>query len=104
MLPGITTRGVSIKYVSGLWMLAVIYLRKLLFFPLLKFFLPLLAVIERKNIREHAAGDFLDFVFGDIGFIDYFLFSGQADLHEDLTYVSTCTLLMNGPPVLFGGE
>ena len=69
--------------------------------PLLKLFLTLLAVEERKNVRKQAAGDLFDFVFGDISFIDEFLFSGQADLHEDLTYVSTCTPWVDGPPVLF---
>ena len=69
--------------------------------PFFKFLLPLFAVVECKNIREQAAGDLFDFVFGDIGFIDYCLFSGQADLHEDLAYVSTCTPLVDGPPALF---
>ena len=53
-----------------------------LFFPLFKFLLPFLAVIERKNIKEQAAGNLFDFMFGDVGFIDEFLFSGQADLHK----------------------
>ena len=42
--------------------------------PLFKFLLPLLTVVERKDIREQTAGDLFDFVFGDIGFIDEFLF------------------------------
>jgi hypothetical protein len=42
-------------------------------------------------------------VFGDISFIDEFLFSGQADLHEKLTCVSTCTPNVDGPPALFSG-
>ena len=71
----------------------------MLLHPFFKLSLPLLAVVERKYIREQAAGDLFDFVFGDIGFIDEFLFSGQADLHEDLTCVSTCTPLVDGPPV-----
>ena len=72
---------------------------KQLLLPLLKFLLPLFAVVEREDIRKQAAGDLFDFVFGDIGVIDQFLFSSQADLHEDLNCVSTCILLVNGPPV-----
>lgn len=68
-------------------------------FPCLKFLLSLLAIIESQDIRQQAAGNLFDFVFGNIGVIDQFLFSSQVDLHEDLTRVSTCTLLVNGPPV-----
>ena len=75
------------------------WVRSLRFFPGFKFLLPLLAVIEQEDIWKQAAGNLFDFVFGDIGFIDQFLFSCQVDLHEDFTCVSTCILLMNGPPI-----
>ena len=69
------------------------------FFPHFKFLLPVLTVIESQDIRQQAAGDLFDFVFRNIGVVDQFLFSSQVDLREDLTCVSTCMLLMNGPPV-----
>ena len=50
----------------------------MLLHPFFKLSLPLLAVVERKYIREQAAGDLFDFVFGDIGFIDEFLFDLTA--------------------------
>ena len=93
------SRGIF-TFMNGL-LVSIVSIFVISLLPFLKFLLPLLTVVERKDIREQAASDLFDFVFGDIGFIDEFLFSGQADLHEDLSCVSTCTPLVDGPPVLF---